>query len=98
SAEDARIALLNDSYLEELLNMQMAHERKMDALRDQLMDEQTILRQPLELRQLYRDRNDAVNKQIEEDTKLHGLRAALLVQKGIQQQLDEQQTQYEREK
>lgn len=98
AAQDAKLELLEDSYLEELAKMHLAHERKMETLRSQILTETELQKLPLELRKKYAERNEATNKQIETETQAHNFRQAALVQKGLAQQFKEQEDKYQREK
>lgn len=98
AAQDAKLELLEDGYLEELARMHLAHERKMETLRSQILTESELQKLPAELRKKYAERNEATNKQIEAETQAHNFRQAALVQKGLAQQFKEQEDKYKREK
>lgn len=97
AAEDNRIAMLNDSYLIEIHNLQIAHKRKLETLQQQMLSEKEILAAPVEFRNELRQRNKAVNEQIETEENLHQLRLSEIITKGIAQQMQENETLFERE-
>lgn len=96
AAEDNRIALLNDSYLIEIHNLQIAHKRKLETLQQQMLSEKEILAAPAQFREDLRERNKAVNRQIETEENLHQLRLSEIITKGIAQQMQENETLFER--
>ncbi len=98
--ENARLkaSLISDAFQRELALEEANHEAKIAQLREQMIEEAEMKGMSPEARQIAIEKNKELNTQIQLEEEIHQNRIGTIISKGLEDQFQKEQEQFEREK
>jgi hypothetical protein len=98
--ENSRLkaSLINEDFQREIALEEANHNAKIAKLKAQITEKAELKAMPPEVRAIAIEQNKALNEQIQDQEKIHQLNLGKILEKGLQDQIQKEQEQYERER